>query len=107
MGGQASPVDPHVERFRRAVHGHWRIEQMILFGSRARGDALVDSDYDIILVSPDFLGVHFIDRMAQALAFWDAPYDLDVICYTPEEFERKKRQIGTVQEAVREGVALA
>lgn len=42
-------VDPILNRFRAAlddVYGE-RIERVVLFGSRARGDARPDSDYDI------------------------------------------------------------
>jgi predicted nucleotidyltransferase len=49
--------DPVLKRFRAAldeVYGE-RIERVVLFGSRARGDARPDSDYDIIvfLKEPD------------------------------------------------------
>ena len=46
----ASPAaDPVLKRFRaalRALYGD-RIERVVLFGSRARGDAREDSDYDV------------------------------------------------------------
>jgi predicted nucleotidyltransferase len=41
--------DPILGRIRtslRAIYGD-RIERLVLFGSRARGDARADSDYDI------------------------------------------------------------
>ena len=49
--------DPVLKRFRAAldeVYGE-RIERVVQFGSRARGDARPDSDYDIIvfLKEPD------------------------------------------------------
>jgi predicted nucleotidyltransferase len=42
--------DPVLRRFRAAlndVYGAGDIERVVLFGSRARGDARPDSDYDI------------------------------------------------------------
>ena len=46
----ASPADdPVLKRFRAALdtlYGN-RIERVVLFGSRARGDARGDSDYDV------------------------------------------------------------
>ena len=42
--------DPVLVRFRAAVdetYGTEKIERVVLFGSRARGDAQADSDYDI------------------------------------------------------------
>ena len=42
--------DPVLIRFRKAldeVYGSKKIERVVLFGSRARGDARSDSDYDV------------------------------------------------------------
>lgn len=42
-------IDPILERFRaslREIYGD-RLERVVLFGSRARGDASPDSDYDV------------------------------------------------------------
>lgn len=87
------------------VRARFRIEQAILFGSRARGDELVDSDYDVVLVSPDFEGVFFSQRSASMYDFWKHwPIEIEPLCYTPEEFEIKKKQIGIVSEAVKEGI---
>ena len=46
----ASPADdPILRRFRAALDRLYgdRIERVVLFGSRARGDAREDSDYDV------------------------------------------------------------
>ena len=48
MPGQAID-DPILKRFRAAlgeIYGD-RLERVVLFGSRARGDAMEDSDYDV------------------------------------------------------------
>ena len=45
----AATDDPILKRFRAvldALYGD-RIERVVLFGSRARGDARADSDYDV------------------------------------------------------------
>lgn len=57
---QGSPV---LVKFRRALDQMYgdRIERVILYGSRARGDATTDSDYDIAV----FLK-HMSDRWAEA-----------------------------------------
>jgi len=76
-----------------------------LFGSRARGDHLRNSDYDVILVSTDFEGMFFTRRSALMYDFWNHwPIQIEPLCYTPEEFEAKKKQIGIVSQAVREGI---
>jgi predicted nucleotidyltransferase len=47
--------DPVLVRFRRALSEVYgiRIERVVLFGSRARGDARPDSDYDIAVFIRD------------------------------------------------------
>jgi uncharacterized protein len=52
----AVPCDPVLTRFRAAlgkIYGD-RIERVVLFGSRARGDARPDSDYDVLVFLRDF-----------------------------------------------------
>lgn len=93
-------------RFLQAVGARFPLERVILFGSRARGDELLDSDYDLILVSPAFEGITWSDRVRTALDLWDLDVDLQPLCYTPAEFARKSAEISTVAEAIREGVAV-
>jgi predicted nucleotidyltransferase len=48
-------ADPILKRYRRAldaVYGN-RIERVVLFGSRARGEATTDSDYDLAVFLRD------------------------------------------------------
>ena len=83
--------------------------RVIVFGSRVRGDWLEESDVDIIVVSSVFEGMSFSDRASLVLRIlWEERVlprvDVDVLCYTPEEFERKRREIGVVSEALRYGV---
>lgn len=100
-------TDTRIEDFIVKVRARHGITQAIFFGSRARGDYLADSDNDIVLVSPDFEDIFFSQRSALMYEFWTHwPFDIEPLCYTPEEFERKKAPIGIVSEAVKEGVAL-
>ena len=49
------PDDPILERFSaslREIYGN-RLERAVLFGSRARGDARPDSDYDVAVFLRD------------------------------------------------------
>ena len=79
--------------------------RIILFGSRARGEALKSSDYDIIVISKAFKNVPFFERPVMLYKFWQGKA-IDLLCYTPEEFKKKKRQISIVREAVREGIEI-
>jgi uncharacterized protein len=48
--------DPVLKRFRAALDELYgpRVERVVLYGSRARGDADADSDYDIAIFLRDF-----------------------------------------------------
>jgi len=80
---------------------------VILFGSRATGNARADSDVDLILVSPCFEGQEFSRRTYDFL-MEIRPYEYglaaDVLCYTPEEFDEMGTGIGIVAEAAKEGI---
>jgi predicted nucleotidyltransferase len=55
MTAPAALDDPILKRFRAAldrIYGD-RVERVVLFGSRARGDASEDSDYDIAVFLKD------------------------------------------------------
>jgi len=93
-------------KFLKKVKKYYNIKKAIIFGSRARGDYFLDSDVDLILISEDFRNFRFTDRIGDIIEFWSSPIDLEVICYTPEEFERKRNQIGIVKTAVEEGIEI-
>lgn len=99
--------DSKIKDFINKVKKKFIIEKAILFGSRARGDYLNDSDYDVIIVSPEFEKIFFTQRIAKMYEFWKHyPLEIEPLCYTPEEFELKKNQIGIVREAIEEGIEI-
>jgi uncharacterized protein len=101
MGKKA---DSKIKDFVRRIKRKYEITHAIFFGSRARGDYFKNSDYDIILVSPDFKGIFFTQRIAKMYDFWKHyPLEIEPLCYTPKEFDKKKNQIGIVNTAVKEG----
>lgn len=95
-----------LKEYLKKIKNKFRLEKSILFGSRARDDWLLNSDVDLILVSKDFAKFKFRQRMGELLEDWDEDIDLEVIAYTPEEFEKKKNQIGIVRQAVKEGIEI-
>ena len=80
--------------------------RVIAFGSRVRGDALSTSDLDLILVSPWFASLPFLRRPVAILELLDYPGGLELLCYTPEEFEQKRQELGIVRVALEQGVTL-
>ena len=82
------------------------IEYMYLFGSRASGKIHRWSDVDLIVVSKKFKGEGVIDRSTDLYMKWDLDYPVDFLCYTPEEFNKLKKRVSIVSEAIRTGIKL-
>jgi predicted nucleotidyltransferase len=81
-------------------------EKILLFGSRARHEDWKRSDYDFIIVSDSFKGMHWLERIAKVVRLWDLPVDIDVLPYTLEEFEDKSVNSSTVRSALKDGKIL-
>ena len=82
---------------------NYKVEKVLLFGSRARDEELLSSDVDVIAVSKKFSGIPFRNRPNKFLDAWKLPVDLEILCYSPEELERKRKEIGLVREALKQG----
>jgi len=95
-----------LHKFRKKLKEKLQIEKIIFFGSRTNGKFNEDSDIDLIIVSKDFKGKKFRSRAIGFYDYWDLDYPVDFLCYTPEEFNRLKKQITIVKEAVREGIKI-
>jgi len=95
-----------VQRFTAALKRQMNLDGLILFGSRARGDHFVTSDFDFVLVSRDFSGTRFTTRAARLYDLWPSRCDLEALCYTPEEWQRLKDKRAILINAQREGIRL-
>ncbi len=81
-------------------------EQIILFGSHARGDAGPDSDVDLLVVMP-VKGSKRKKQLDIRIALHGIPVPKDIIVSTPEEFSWRRHVTGTMEEpAAREGKVL-
>lgn len=101
-------LETQVKRFLQKVNEKYRLSSVIMFGSRVRNDYLEKSDIDLLLVSDDFEDIKFFERPSCIYEYWDwkSGIPLEVICYTENEFKRKKRQMGFVRTAVETGRAI-
>jgi uncharacterized protein len=92
MASSAVTTDPVLVRFREALTELYgdRLERVVLFGSRARGDARSDSDYDVAVFLRDMhnrfqeldqlahLSTHFIEatgEVVNAMAYGAGAYN--------------------------------
>jgi len=88
------------------IRSKFKPEKVILFGSRARGDHLKHSDIDLLIVSREFEGMDWRERIVKVFGHWDKLQMLEILCYTPEEFEERSKELGIVRQAVEEGIEL-
>ena len=95
-----------VKKFKKDVSEKIPIKKIILFGSRARGKVHKWSDFDILIVSSKFRGIDSFKRSPLFYSYWDYDYPVDFLCYTPEEFNKLKKRITIVREAIKTGVEI-
>jgi uncharacterized protein len=95
-----------IDRMVKRIVEKFDPEQIILFGSHARGEAGPDSDVDLLVVMPVEGDVRE-KRIEIRLALREYHGPLDVILTTPEDFAWRKKIIGTIEyPASREGKVL-
>lgn len=78
--------------------------KVLLFGSRARGENLESSDYDIVVLSDSFKDTKMPNRFERVYRHWDHAYEADIIPYTHDEFEEFSRRLSIAGKAKQEGV---
>jgi predicted nucleotidyltransferase len=79
-------------------------ECVYLFGSRARGDAGSDSDYDLLVLVPDDAPLERRDSKLAYRVLWDTGAAADVIVWAKSRFERRARVVCSLPATVlREG----
>jgi predicted nucleotidyltransferase len=79
-------------------------ERMYLFGSKARGDAGPDSDYDLLVVVPDDAPPERRDSKLAHDVLWGVWAAADVIVWEKSRFERRSRVVCSLPATVlREG----
>jgi len=108
---RATPVDDALlQRMTAALVEAADPEQVILFGSHARGEAGPDSDVDLIVVEAEPFGPER-DRFAEALRLWRTldgfRVAADVLVYSRDEVEYWRDSLNHVlARALREGRVL-
>ena len=103
-------VRKKVERFKSALKKKFDVEKIILFGSAAKGKVSEHSDVDLILISRKY-GRRDVFRIVPKLyEVWHEKqkieYPVDIILLNTREFERLKKQVSIVSEALKEGIVI-
>jgi len=92
----AAALDDLIYRLREMPE----IERVILFGSYAAGRRDLFTDLDVIIVMET--EQDFIQRTAALYRLLQTDVDLDLLVYTPDEFEKKRKQ-GFLRHALETG----
>jgi hypothetical protein len=107
--------ETELHRYLDRVGDRWPIERAILGGARvadvkgAPRQRERGPEFVMILVSPAYDGMPWLERVYHAGALWDAlemGAPADVHCYTPAEFERKLLTLPIVRASAERGVQL-
>jgi uncharacterized protein len=78
-------------------------DQIILFGSHARGTAGPDSDVDLLVVMP-VKGSRRAKQVEMRVALHDILVSKDIVVVSPEQVRRQRHVVGTlIQPALLEG----
>lgn len=74
--------------------------RVILFGSHARGEPAADIDVVLIKETQD----RFLDRLKHVYERWSLPVAVDILVYTPAEWDRMvAEERGFILRVLREG----
>jgi HEPN domain-containing protein/predicted nucleotidyltransferase len=98
--------DPQLDTLVASIVDRVRPELILLFGSRARGEAHEDSDYDLMLVVPDGVDAESSRKTAYDLRS-GLKLDVDILARTTSEYLRRQNDPGFLDWLVsREGLLL-
>ncbi len=93
-------LDDALERIPDHVTKMPEVEKVILFGSYAAGRRDLFTDLDLLVVMDT--QENFVDRTAGLYGQISIDVDMDLLVYTPQEFERKQRS-GFMKQALATG----
>jgi predicted nucleotidyltransferase len=103
-------MDRLIEKYRKdalpKLMKEFKPDKVILFGSRAKGNAQKSSDIDLIVIAPFFKDIPFLKRMPLVLKKVPFPSHVDYICYTREEYENIKDASSVIMDAREQSVEL-
>jgi predicted nucleotidyltransferase len=91
-------LDKELARWLPLLIEHERPDKIILFGSYSAGQVHEWSDLDMVIVKET--EARFLDRTGQVLTLLKPKVGLDVLVYTPDEFERLCRERAFVRNEI-------
>ena len=104
--GEKENLIKKLKIFLENVSQEFKIEKVFLFGSRATEEFREDSDVDLIIISKDFEGMNFLERVSKMYDYWELNLPVDFICYTSKEFNHLKDKITLASIAKKTGIEI-
>jgi predicted nucleotidyltransferase len=95
---RAQTLAAELDRFVQIVVEHLRPERIIVFGSFASGQVGEWSDLDVVVVAETDLP--FLERLKQVILLVRPTVGMDIVVYTPEEWEYLKTSRLFVREEI-------
>ena len=93
-------------RFLKRLKRELGVVEVYIFGSRAYGNPLLESDLDMIVVSEEFGKRSFIENMEVLSRMWDGSFTVEMFPYTPEQLRKYAERKTVVSEALRKGIRI-
>jgi hypothetical protein len=104
-----------LQRYLSRIGDRWPLAAVMLGGARvddfrgAPSQRERGPEYVVLLVSPAFEGMPWLERVYQATSLWDGMEmgdAADVHCYTTKEFRRKRATTPAVRAVIQRGLLL-
>lgn len=83
-------LDPNIQQIVDELAKNYQPEKIILFGSAVSGKRHEWSDVDFVAIKKTDKG--FYDRIQEASSSIPHPIPVDILVYTPEEFEKMAKE---------------
>jgi Nucleotidyltransferase domain. len=93
-------------RFLKRLKRELGAVEVYIFGSRAYGTPLLESDLDMIVVSEEFGKRDFIENMELLSRMWDGSFTVEMFPYTPEQIEKYAEKKTVISEALKKGIRI-
>ena len=93
-------------RFLKRLKRELGAVEVYIFGSRACGTPLLESDLDMIVVSEEFGKRDFIENMELLSRMWDGSFSIEMFPYTPEQIEKYAEKKTVISEALKKGIRI-
>ena len=89
MKAIADTTDPVLAQIVARLVAHFAPQRIYLFGSKARGDAGADSDYDLMVVVEPASDAGYRLSQQAGRVLWDIGTAVDVLVWSRDAFDRR------------------